>query len=464
MASTTHTGSVVSSDPRAAQQAASIGATIGSDGWWYKDGKRLTPQEADQLTQQAGTAVTSTDTAHGEKSHGYLSDRLTANQSWLQPLTEGALGLIPGIGIPLAAGTGALWNYSNTHNVGDALKGGLSGAAMGGVGSMAGKMLGKVMGGGAAASKLIPDGKGGFVNAFGQPRNGSSDTLVPDGKGGFVNAFGQPRNAPGVAPPAGGYPSDYGDAADYQGDNGPETGDTSSDWLSQSPAGKVGLSTDPTVNGQGMPGIEGLDNATMPSPGNPTAGLIAKAAAAAGGMAGLTAKAQQAVAAGQSTANALGIPGLKWGDILKGAGAGIEAYTQQQDTAAQLAERKREFDQSQAQQQAQYARSISNAESQQAAQLQSLVNRAPMADKAQSLLMSRMSAAPTAFKPRDYTQGLSNIQPGQTASGGPADQMASAQTAAANYTPGSGGVNTDTYNLLLNRLKGNALAKSGMAG
>ena len=43
--------------PLAEKQAASIGATIGSDGWWYKDGRRLSHDEADALTRQAGTAA-----------------------------------------------------------------------------------------------------------------------------------------------------------------------------------------------------------------------------------------------------------------------------------------------------------------------------------------------------------------------------------------------------------------------
>jgi len=62
-----NTGSVISSDPRAAAQAKSIGATIGGDGWWYKDGKKLSTKEADRLTNEAGSAITSTDNAHGER-------------------------------------------------------------------------------------------------------------------------------------------------------------------------------------------------------------------------------------------------------------------------------------------------------------------------------------------------------------------------------------------------------------
>jgi hypothetical protein len=73
------------------------------------------------------------------------------------------------------------------------------------------------------------------------------------------------------------------------------------------------------------------------------------------------------------------------------------------------------------------------------------------------------AAAPTTFKPRDYTQGLSQIAPGATASGGPSTQIEAGQTAAQNYTPGSGGVDDSTLKLLLARMKGNALSPSGMA-
>ena len=51
------TGSVLSSDPRAAAQAAAIGATIGGDGWWYKDGKRLKPADADALVNASGAGI-----------------------------------------------------------------------------------------------------------------------------------------------------------------------------------------------------------------------------------------------------------------------------------------------------------------------------------------------------------------------------------------------------------------------
>lgn len=50
------TGAVASSAADAQSQAKSIGATIGPDGWWYKDGKKLSHDEADALVRQAGTA------------------------------------------------------------------------------------------------------------------------------------------------------------------------------------------------------------------------------------------------------------------------------------------------------------------------------------------------------------------------------------------------------------------------
>ena len=38
------------------RQAASIGATIRPDGWWYRNGQRLSHDEADRLVREAGTA------------------------------------------------------------------------------------------------------------------------------------------------------------------------------------------------------------------------------------------------------------------------------------------------------------------------------------------------------------------------------------------------------------------------
>jgi len=57
----TRTGTVQTGDPRAAAQAAAIGATIHPDGWWYVGNKRLTPEEADTLAKQKGAAISGLD-------------------------------------------------------------------------------------------------------------------------------------------------------------------------------------------------------------------------------------------------------------------------------------------------------------------------------------------------------------------------------------------------------------------
>lgn len=88
----------------------------------------------------------------------------------------------------------------------------------------------------------------------------------------------------------------------------------------------------------------------------------------------------------------------------------------------------------------------------QTAQIQNQLNRAPLADKGQYLAMNM--AAPTPFQPRDYTQGLSHIQPGQQAQGGAQAQLAANAAAAPNYREGAGGVDTSALQAILSRLTG----------
>jgi hypothetical protein len=108
-----------------------------------------------------------------------------------------------------------------------------------------------------------------------------------------------------------------------------------------------------------------------------------------------------------------------------------------------------------------YARDTATKEGQIAVGAQDRINRAPMADNAQALLMARMGGAPTTFAPRDFTrQGMSQATMQAPARGGPQDALASARTAAANYQPGQGGVDTSVLELLKKRM----LANSGMAG
>ena len=134
-----NTGSVISSDSRAAAQAKSIGATIGGDGWWYKDGKRLSTKEADELTRQAGTAITSTDNAHGERARDFWgkgSDLITKgyNATGLNKIKiGGAVGDIwERNKYDIAAGAGAL--AMGNPFAGAAIKAGLKGAQRGATG------------------------------------------------------------------------------------------------------------------------------------------------------------------------------------------------------------------------------------------------------------------------------------------------------------------------------------------
>lgn len=70
----TRTGTVQTGDPRAAAQAAAIGATIHPDGWWYIGNKRLTPEEADTLAKQKGAAISGLDFKGHGLGKGTLGD------------------------------------------------------------------------------------------------------------------------------------------------------------------------------------------------------------------------------------------------------------------------------------------------------------------------------------------------------------------------------------------------------
>ncbi len=167
------------------------------------------------------------------------------------------------------------------------------------------------------------------------------------------------------------------------------------------------------------------------------------------------------------------------GDILKTGASAVEGYMSSEDRAKALAEQKREYDQTLAaraaeaaearrqadaqlaQRQAesktgaeQFGRTTGDTEAQQAVRTETQLNKAPIADKAQALILSRMGVSPGAFQPRDFTQGLSNLSKPFTAPGAPV--ATSMQRAASSYTPGSGGVNTDVAKALLAKLVGSS--------
>ena len=145
-------------------------------------------------------------------------------------------------------------------------------------------------------------------------------------------------------------------------------------------------------------------------------------------------------------------------DILKAIGGGVSGYMTNAQQQAKLQQDQDQYNRNLQEKQAEFGRLTGNAEATAAANAEQALNRSPMADKAQYQLMARMGVAPTAFKPRDYTQGLSNIASKPT--GGYGDVMDTMSNAAKSYTTGAGAVDTSALALLKNRLLANAAAPS----
>lgn len=144
--------------PLAEKQAASIGATIGSDGWWYKDGRRLSHDEADALTRQAGTAAENLG-AWGKNRDiwGKASDLVS--KGWAAtPLGQIKIGgdvggFLERNKADIAAGVGTILSGGNPL-VGAAIKAGLEGAKYGATGLDAAKGAFSGYGTGTLASGL----------------------------------------------------------------------------------------------------------------------------------------------------------------------------------------------------------------------------------------------------------------------------------------------------------------------
>lgn len=156
---------------------------------------------------------------------------------------------------------------------------------------------------------------------------------------------------------------------------------------------------------------------------------------------------------------------FKWvannsGDILSTTGNLIEGYMSSEDRQKQLDELRRQFDENLKQRQAEQAfaneqteRTTGNTEAQNAVRAQTMLNAAPIADKAQALALARLGVSPGAFQPRDFTRGAGDLTRGFTA---PSANVASTmQSAAQNYTPGSGGYDTSAIRMLLARMQAN---------
>ena len=124
MAQGTYRGTYETADPRAAAQARSMGATIGTDGWWYKDGRKLSHNEADALANSTGKAV---DNAHQQWGTGGFVDR---NRNFVGNalknvapiagiLTGGTAGVaLGGLGAALGAGVRKGTNIGNIAKTG----------------------------------------------------------------------------------------------------------------------------------------------------------------------------------------------------------------------------------------------------------------------------------------------------------------------------------------------------------
>jgi len=126
----TYRGTYETGDPRAAAQAKAMGATIGSDGWWYKGGKKLSHDEADALAKSTGTAA---DNAHQQWGTGDIWDR---NRNFvgnaLKNVAPIAGILTGGVGGVLLGGLGAAAGAGVRHgtNIGNIAKTGIDNAML----------------------------------------------------------------------------------------------------------------------------------------------------------------------------------------------------------------------------------------------------------------------------------------------------------------------------------------------
>lgn len=208
--------------PLAEKQAASIGATIGSDGWWYKDGRRLSHDEADALTRQAGTAAENLgEWGKNRDIWGRASDFVS--KGWAAtPLGQIKIGGDVGNFLErnkadIAAGIGTIASGGNPL-VGAAIKAGLEGAKHGatgldaakgalsgyGAGTMASGLQGATQAALSSTGGVMDTAKaayGGFGAGTAAAKQNASDTLA----GWFGGTSAAPvtgsTTAPGVAAP-----------------------------------------------------------------------------------------------------------------------------------------------------------------------------------------------------------------------------------------------------------------------
>lgn len=174
------------------QQAAAIGATIGPDGWWYLNGKKLSHDEADRLVNAVGAGV------EGQEKWG-TGGIIDRNRNFTGNLLRNVAplaGLIPGVGGLAAAGIGAAAGAAGRGiqkgtNIGDILKQGVqSGGSAYGLDKLAGAASagakgGGLLGGAKSAAGAIPGvlkpvpvgGLGGLIPGLSGGMGGVGDWL-----------------------------------------------------------------------------------------------------------------------------------------------------------------------------------------------------------------------------------------------------------------------------------------------
>lgn len=178
MAQGTYRGTYETGDPRAAAQARAMGASIGPDGWWYKDGKRLDHNQADAMANTAGVAA---DNAHQQWGTGDIWDR---NRNFvgnaLKNVAPVAAALIPGIGALAAGAIGGLGSalgagIKHGTNVGDIAKTGVENGLL----ASSGNGLVSSVKGALAAAPAVAQGSSGLGVAGVDASSSLAPTLAP---------------------------------------------------------------------------------------------------------------------------------------------------------------------------------------------------------------------------------------------------------------------------------------------
>lgn len=94
-----------------------------------------------------------------KRKRGGLAGVWDRNKNIIAPVVSGALGMIPGVGVPLAAAAGGLMrglDRPGKSGIGFDVKQGLRGAAQGALAGSAGRGLSKFIGGGGGAAGIDP--------------------------------------------------------------------------------------------------------------------------------------------------------------------------------------------------------------------------------------------------------------------------------------------------------------------